>query len=417
MIYLLRLLRRQALWPLLVGSALACSGESPVAPVPMERLPRELSLAENSVIEASNAFAFSLFRELQRAEPERNLFVSPLSASMALGMTLNGAGGETFEEMRQTLRLAGLTLPEINASYRSLIDLLHGLDPGVAFQIANSVWYRQEFTVEQPFLDVVEASFDAEVQGLDFEDPSSRDIINRWVARSTADRIKEIVNEFEADQVMFLINAIYFKGSWTQRFDRGRTRDDLFRLIDGTRKPVKLMEQQGEFGYQVDDLFRAVDLPYGRGAFSMTLVLPNEGIDLETFVSGLDEASWARLVEGLSNEDVVVSLPRFRLEWEKTLNETLQALGMEAAFMGGIADFTGISRSEGGRLYIDKVKQKTFVEVNEEGTEAAAATSVGIKPISGPAEFRVDRPFFFAIRERFSGTLLFLGKIVDPPAN
>ena len=418
MIPALRLLQRLLLGSLIASAALACSAESPVAPgqiqtlPPIQTLPRELTSAERDVISSSNAFAFSLLHQLNREEAGKNVFVSPLSASMALGMTLNGAGGSTFEAMRETLRFSGLALPEINESYRSLIELLRGLDPAVVFQIANSIWYRQGYPVEQAFLDAVEDPFDAEIQALDFGAPASLGVINSWVKRSTAGKIPTIVDQIGPDDVMFLINAIYFKGSWTQRFDRAKTRDDLFTLADGSRKTVKLMEQEGEFGYQANELFQAADLPYGGGAFSMTVVLPSPGTDLEAFVAGLDEAAWAELVAGFSKQELMVSLPRFKLEWEKTLNETLKALGMEAAFIPGVADFTRLS--SGGGLWIGEVKQKTFVEVNEEGTEAAAATAVLIPRRARP-ELRVDRPFLFAIRERFSGTVLFLGKIVDPP--
>lgn len=398
---------------LVVPGLLAACSEGPAGPTPLEELPRALTAAEQEVISASNRFAFGLLREVDRADEGGNVFLSPVSASMALGMTMNGAAGETFAEMRSALGFEGLELQEINESYRSLIGLLLDLDPRVDTRIANSIWYRNSFPFDQPFFDLVHDYFSAEATGLDFV-PSDRATINDWVSQSTGGKISEIVDEIRSDHVMFLINAIYFKGSWTDRFDSKSTADDVFRLSDGETTPIKMMNRQGSYGYTSTGAFEAVDLPYGNGAFSMTVLLPTEGTELDELVTTMDANRWQEMTAALRPRDLHLSLPRFRIEYKEELNDALKALGMNSGFTPGAADFSRMSSTAGRQLVISRVVQKSFVEVNEEGTEATAATSVEIVETSMPPGVRIDRPFLFAIRERFSGTILFMGKIVDP---
>ncbi|HEX6925766.1 MAG TPA: serpin family protein [Longimicrobiaceae bacterium] len=213
---------------------------------------------------------------------------------------------------------------------------------------------------------------------------------------------------------MFLINALYFKGSWTQRFDASRTRLEPFHGEDGSVVQVPTMQGMVEIGHRVTDDYRVIDLPYGRGAFSMTILLPHEPGGIDELVASLDVGQWEAAVMNLTEQEVEVHLPRFRIAYEQKLNDALKGLGMELAFVFRAADFSGMSATHGRLLYIDEVLQKSFVDVNEQGTEAAAATSVGVKIGSAPAPIRVDRPFGFAIRERFSGTILFIGKVTDP---
>ena len=384
---------------------------------PLTELPRSLTASERKVIESSNQFAFGLLREVDRADTASNVFVSPLSASMALGMTMNGARGGTLAEMRSALAFGELALPEINDSYRSLIDLLRSLDSGVDIRIANSIWARQGFPFEPSFFDTGKRFFDAEVATLNFSDPAAPRTINAWVDRSTKGKITEIVESIPPNTVMYLINAVYFKGLWTSRFDRSRTQDASFTREDGSRQAVKMMHRSGPSvaHYSARDL-EAVDLPYGRGAFSMTIVLPAPGTRLDALVSTLDAARWKQITDGFADRRLDVHLPRFRLAYEKALNDPLKALGMRQPFVPGGADFTAMSPL-GRDLYISNVKQKTYVDVDEDGTEAAAATSVEVGIVSLPPSFRVDRPFLVAIRERFSGSILFLGAIGAPTPN
>ena len=393
----------------------ACEG-SPTDLEPIEQLPRALTAAELQTISASNRFAFDLFREVVAAQPDSNVFISPLSASMALGMTMNGARGETLDSMRSTLGFDGLSQHDINAAYRGLIDLLRGLDPRVEMLVGNSIWYRDTFPFHQAFFDTTRSYFDAEVAGLDFNSPSAVTTINRWVDRSTRGRIPDIVDQIDPEVVMYLINAIYFKGDWALQFDARDTRDAPFYAADGVR-PVgttKMMHRPGPILHARGANYEAADLPYGGGAFSMTILLPDRDVTTAEVISGMNPQSWADLAQGFSEQPFDLYLPKFRLEYKKLLNSELKALGMKPAFEPFVADFTGMSPL-GRKLYISKVLQKTFVDVNEEGTEAAAATSVEIRFTSSPPSFTVDRPFIFAIREKLTGTLLFIGRIEQPP--
>ncbi len=370
-----------------------------------------LTVAEEGVITASNRFAFNLFREVNRSEAGANVFVSPLSASMALGMTMNGARGSTLDAMRGTLGFSQMPLRDINMSYKSLIALLLGLDHNVDMRIANSVWYRNDYPFEQAFFDTTRSYFNAEVAGLNFSDPNAPKTINAWVDRSTNGKIKDIVDRISPREVMYLINAIYFKGTWTRQFDPARTRDDWFTAADGSRMPVRMMSQEGKHRYFQAGELEAIELPYGNGAFVMNVVLPAPGKDIDALIASLDTKQWQEWTNRFTEQQMLLQMPRFRIEYGKSFNQALQALGMGIAFGPG-QDFTGMSRQN---PWIDEVFQKTYVDVNEEGTEAAAVTKV-VMAESAPPTMRVDRPFIFAIRERFSGTLLFIGKIAAPPA-
>jgi serine protease inhibitor len=399
--------------------AAACSGatEPDSAPsAPLTTLPRALTAGEQRVMGAANDFSFALFRRLGSAQQDDNVFTSPLSASMALGMAMNGAAGTTHDEMRATLGFAATTtVAEIGESYESLIALLRGLDPSVDFRIANSIWYRTGFPVHQSFLDAGRDWFDARVSAIDFGSPDAVPTINDWVSQATAGKIPTILETIREDQIMFLINAIYFKGSWRTKFDPAQTIDAPFHAIGGDQ-PAKLMHREGTMRYLETADFRAVDLPYGSNAYSMTVVLPNEGRSVQTVAASLQSSSWTEWMTRFRDAEVDLHLPRLKLAWERGLIPDLESLGMRAAFVPGGADFTRLSPA-GRDLYISVVKQKTYVDVNEEGTEAAAVTNVGISLVSMPVRvpFRVDRPFILVLRERLSGTILFMGKIVRMP--
>ena len=382
-------------------------------------LPRALSSGEQAVIGASNAFGFNLLRELDRTSADSNIFMSPLSASMALGMTMNGASGQTFDEMRSTLGFGAQPSAEINASYRSLIDLLRALDQTVDVRIANAIWYRTGFPFEAIFLDESTQFFDAKVAPLDFAAAAAVPTINDWVKASTNGKIDNIVDgPIPADVVMYLINAIYFNGAWTTRFDKSLTKPGQFTTVDGAAAPVAMMHRTDTVRVGETADMQVVELPYGGGAFAMTILLPKPGGSIAATVASLSSDAWQSTAAAAIPQKVDLYMPKFSLRWDALLNDPLQSLGMRLAFQGDVADFTRMSRAAGNELYISKVKQKAFVDVHEEGTEAAAATSVEISVTCtcGPPVIRIDRPFVFAIRERLSGTILFLGKIVRPPA-
>jgi len=376
-------------------------------------------MSEKALVKSDNKFGFKVFKEIVKGERDKNVFISPLSISMALGMTYNGANGSTQEAMQKTLELSGLTLQEINESYESLIESLTNLDPKVKFQIANSIWYREAFPVEDEFIDINKTYFDAQVSGLDFSAPSAPNIINGWVNDKTNGKISKIVDDvINPLTVMFLINAIYFKGTWGFEFDESQTQDDIFTLSDGSKKPCKMMRQEREFQYFETDDFQAIDLPYGNGNFRMTILLPSKEKDVDSLVTLLNQENWNQWVNSFSKQKLTLQLPKFTLKYEIKLNDVLKALGMEIAFSSSQADFTKMYKEEevGLNLYISNVKHKTYVKVNEEGTEAAAVTSVEMTLEAAPLNpsMRVDRPFIFAIRENHSGTILFVGRIAEP---
>jgi len=393
--------------------------KSPVGPA-QNLPPRALTTAEKEIISSGNSFGFKLFQTVAASDRDSNVFISPLSVSMALGMTLNGANGTTYDSIRNTLGFNGLTQKEINENFKSLMSLLEGLDSKVIFQIANSVWCRQNFQVEQDFITTNKSYFDAEVMALDFSLPTASQTINLWVDQKTNGKIQKIVpDRIDPLTMMYLINAIYFKGTWTYQFDSTNTRDTLFTLPDGKQTTCKMMHTDGYFDYAENDQYQAVDLPYGIGSFSMTIVLPKAGVDLNSFVNGFTENLWQTLTREMQKEKGELYFPKFKLEYEKSLNEVLQLMGMGIAFDPETADFARINKDQSLHLHISSVTHKTFVNVDEVGTEAAAATSVGIGtgavlPTKPPFFMHVDHPFMLIIWDHYTEDLLFVGKILQP---
>lgn len=402
---------------LALGGCGAISGpdDSDGPPPEITQLPRPLTAAETEALGASNRFGLDLLEVILTDAPGETHFLSPLSASMALGMALNGADGETFDSMRGTLRFDGLEEDEINQAYLGLLDLLDGLDPRVSFQIANAIWYRDGLTPRPGFVSRVAEHFRAAVEGVDFTDPSAADAINAWVEDATEGRIEDMVTPPIAGNVVaMLLNAIHFKGDWREQFDVAQTREAPFHGPDGPAGTVQLMTQQGAFRYSGTPSYVAAELPYGGGAFVMDVIVPVGDATVAGVLGQLADGGWDELIAALdagSPNRARVLLPRFELEWERTLNGDLTQMGMGIAFGGG-ADFTRMF--EDSSPWIDEVRQKSFVRVDEEGTEAAAATSV-VMLESAPPEIRADRPFLFAIRERLSGTILFLGAVMEAP--
>ncbi len=392
-----------------------CS-DNPTSPSP----PFALSTAQKMLIESDNRFGIKLFQKIVEQEGDKNIFISPLSVAMSLGMAYNGADGGTREAMGQTLELSGLSIEQVNESYRYLIETLTQLDPTVRFDIANSIWYDQTFPEPQAdFLAACHEYFSALVTGLDFGASDAAPTINAWVEEQTNGKIEEIVNDpIDPYTCMFLLNAIYFKGAWTYQFDEQFTCDDYFILPDGSEKICRMMTQRGLYWHYTADDFWALDLPYGDTSFRMTIILPEESADIDSLIASIDPEAWDQsLVDNwltsLHRDSLDIFIPKFTLEYDIKLKDVLTTLGMGVAFTP-TADFTNIYA--GGGVWIDEVKHKTFVEVNEEGTEAAAVTSTIMTSGIGDDVFHVNRPFAFVIRENYSGTILFIGKIVDPAA-
>jgi len=398
----------------------ACNSE-PLAPE-ITHLPRALTAAEQQIVASDNTFAFSLFREIAaESSPDSNIFISPLSVAMALGMQYNGAGGVTAAEMQQTLALQGMSLDDVDRSYQSLIALLRGLDKRVAFSLANSIWYNPSLTPLPTFLSATRSYFDATVQSLDFQSAGAAPTINGWVNQQTNGKIPAIVPDpISTDAVMFLINAIYFKGDWTEEFDPARTRPSPFTLRSGVKISVMTMSHgyAVPIGYASDGATVIVDLPYGGGAFSMTIILPALG-GMDSLVSSLTNSRWNGWLAGIDSNAAEVYLPKFTVTYAAdTLNGVLSFLGMPSAFCGGPSDFTRLADVPIGQLCLSDVRHKAFVQVDEQGTEAAAVTSIedDFDSLGGTRTIMIASPFLFVIRERFSGTILFIGRMMNPAA-
>ena len=413
--------RRLLLAALVLAACSTQSSEPTPAPGPPARitsLPRALSATEQGIVASTPVFGLRLLQAVNPSFADGNVFLSPLSASVALGMTMTGAAGSTFTEMRETLALPDRPIAALDSGYQALITLLRALDPRVELRLANSLWYRTSFgpAISPAWTQELRTFFGARVGALDFGAPSAVSTINTWVDSSTAGRIKTIVDEIPASMVLYLINAIHFKGSWRDGFDARRTTPQPFTTHRGTTVQVPMMLRSGNFRVAAASGRTVLELPYGGDAWALTVLLPAQGEPIDSLVARLTPAVWQSAVAGLADApaDAQIILPKFSLTWEDQLNNELQTMGMRAPFRAGGADFTRLAPTVGRELFISEVKQKTFVDVNEEGTEAAAVTSVGISRTSLPPSYRVDRPFILAIRERLSGTLLFLGKVVRP---
>jgi serine protease inhibitor len=376
---------------------------------------KQASTMNEKLVAANTKFGFKMFSELFQQNSSQNIFVSPTSVAIALSMTYNGANGSTQQAMAQTLELQGMSLDEINQAQLALNQILTNPDPKVQLTIANSLWARQGINFKPDFLQRNKDFYQAQITNLNFNNPNATATINNWVNQNTKGKIPTIIDRISPDALLYLINAIYFKGSWTDEFPKNATQDRPFTLLNGTRKQHPLMSQFGRFRYYENDSVQGISLPYGSGRMSMYVFLPKPDVTLQSFYSNLTLENWEQWIKQFRSRQGSIVLPRFKLEYDITLNQTLQALGMGIAFQDR-ANFTGMTSTP---VNINEVKHKTFVEVNEEGTEAAAVTSVGIRatsamPVDEPFNMVVDRPFFVAIRDNQTGTLLFMGSIVEP---
>jgi serine protease inhibitor len=377
--------------------------------------PIQLTSEQQQIVSSTNKFGFNIFRKVnESSETGQNVFVSPLSISLALSMLFNGAEGTTRSEIQTVLGYDSLTTDQINQANKDLIKSLLEVDPKVIMEIANSIWYRTGFSVEPDFLTVNQRFLNAEVKESDFG-PATKSLINSWVSDKTHGKIKTIIDGDIPDaMVMYLINAIYFKGVWKYQFDSKNNVMLDFNLPSNSTVSSEFMYQKGTFQYTQNDLFTAVNLPYGSENFSMFIMLPKTGKTCSDIISAMNDENWNNWNKALvSNADLKIYLPKFKFSFKSTLNDNLKDLGLKKIFDDN-AELTKISKQE--RLFVSEILHKTFVEVNEEGTEAAAVTSIGIYTTSVPVsnEFKADKPFIFVIKEKDTNTLLFMGTLNKP---
>ncbi len=374
--------------------------------------PIKLKAGMEKRIQQDNEFALDLFKQIIATSDEKNVFISPLSVSIALGMAWNGADGDTKSEMASTLKMAELTQEQINEYYQILLTALPKVDNSTKLNIANSIWYRTGFPVKPAFLDMNRTYFNSEVRPLDFSKTGAVDTINNWCAEKTNQLIKKPLDKISADAMLYLINAIYFKGIWSKQFNKKDTREANFTTEDKQIVKVNMMNQTDTFAYHQDEIAQYLDMPYGNKSFSMTAILPNDGKTTDDVLAVLDRQKWNSVVESLSGgtKKVIVSFPRFKHQAKYELKTPLMNMGMIKAFDALQADFSPISDID---LVISRILHSTYCEVDEVGTEAAAVTIIEFEMTSMPdvPVFNANKPFIFVIRENSTGVILFMGKM------
>lgn len=370
-------------------------------------------------VSINTEFAVKLFKELCQ-DKDQNIFISPLSISTALTMTYTGAETSTESAMEKTLGYTGMSTEQVQDYYESLLSSLENVDQDVTLNIANSVWIKDSFEskVKMEFIDTLQESFNSEL----FVHPFNQATItrmNEWVSKKTENMIKKIIDQIDPDNIMFLVNAIYFKADWVNQFKESDTQKRDFFLQDGSPVSVDMMHQKEDFKYVDGDNFTAARFPYGRDQVAMYIFLPDLETSLDAFLSGLTQEKLDESIDQMHTEsDLNVRIPKFKLEYGiKRLNDVLIELSMGVAFDRNNADFTDIADVRPENLFIAFVDHAAVIEVDEKGTEAAATTNVGISLTSAPPpskNFFVNRPFFFIIRDDRTNTLLFMGKITNP---
>jgi serine protease inhibitor len=362
---------------------------------------------------ATRGFGFRLFTTLS-AGTNANVFISPTSVELALAMAYDGARGSTQTAMARTLRLKGMKPDVLRQQAAALISTLASADPKARLEIANSLWARAGFPLKQQFVQEVARAFAAKASTLNFASPDAPAAINGWVNCATHGTIPSIIDRIPADVVLYLINAVYFDGQWTNPFDPANTHPHIFTTGSGQQEQVPLMNQEGTFPYYAGSDIQVISLPYGSGRFAMVVVLPKNGVSLAALRKEMSPGNWSSWIAQLRPEYGHVALPRFSIANSFTLNSALRSLGMGIAFDRDRANFTGICQQQ---CFLSDVRHKTFLKVYEKGTIAAGVTSVGVGTTAiRQTQFQmiVDHPFALGIRDTKSGTLLFLGGINNP---
>ena len=382
---------------------------------------RTAPVDEQLLSAADNTFAFRLLQQIAKDQPGADIFISPYSAATILQMVGNGAAGQTEIEMRQVLGTTGLSSTAIGAANQVITTRLRHFDANVMLTTANAVWYQRSFSVRPEFISDSKRFFDATIAPLNFADPHSVEVINDWAGDQTHGKITRLADGMidPVNTRLFLANAVYFKGKWADPFEPKQTKDRTFHLVDGSAKNVPMMTKTKTFTYRRGTGYQAVRLPYENENLAMYVFLPDTNSSPEKLLGLMNGDTWKRITKpGFSEKEGTLVLPRFKLEYEVELNQPLEELGMKSAFDPLHADFSGI----GPQLFISAARQKTFVEVKEEGTEAAAVTGLAVSanakltPLD-PFRMIVDRPFLFLIDDKRTGVILFMGVVFDPHAD
>jgi len=369
-------------------------------------------------IKVSEKFATTFFK-LAAKKPDSNVVVSPYSVSTALSMAYNGAGSKTKTEMQDVLGYSGLSDEAVNQQNSSLYKSLMHVNPTSELTIANAMFANKNFEFLKAFMDSNQKYYGAKLETLDFADLSTVNRINNWVKENTKSKIPSILDKVAPDAILYLVNAVYFKGVWLDEFKKEETQQTEFKLNNGTKKTVEMMNRSAKMSYFAGNNFQAVMLPYKDNRLQMCIFLPDKKSNITAFINSLTPESWSEWNQQFRKEEGHLGLPRFKVEYKTELSEVLKAAGMPCAFEDSCADFKKMIEQN---AMISRVLHKTYLEVNEKGTEAAAATAIEMSVTSAPMnpkppfDMICDRPFVVAIRDEKTNAILFVGAIVDPPA-
>lgn len=369
------------------------------------------------IIAADNQFGLEVFQKINHSPAEqKNVMISPISISLALAMVYNGANGNTKTQMEEMLHKSGMPASDINQSYKELVEALASHDPKVELAISNAVFYRNSVPVKSDFITTNQNYYQAEVKGLDFTKPAeTRDQINGWVNTNTKGKIDQIITTVNPEDMMYILNAIYFNGKWKYSFDSKQTSTQNFTKEDNSSVQIPMMTIENPFNYFSTSDIEMLEMPYGSGKFSMLVLLPKAGKKADDVISSLSVDHLNEWTSNLTEQKKTVFLPKFEFRYEKSLISNLQSLGMTDAFNSAKADLSGIS--DALKLIISEVMHKSYIKVDEAGTEAAAVTGITVGTTSAgpePNTFRADHPFVFIIREKDTHAILFIGKVTDP---
>jgi len=387
---------------------------------PVEANLRSMAYYETELAEASAKFAIDLFHQLNKAD-EPNQFYSPYSIHQALSMTMNGNEGVVLEEFQKLLRYEGLTLEEANKGAKELTEFLLQVDAKVKLSIANGIWYKQEYDVKVPFKEIAQQYYGAEIAPLDMQDPHSVHVINNWIEQRTNNLIKEMLDKIPGNAVMYLVNAIYYKADWKYQFVASKTKKQPFYPSPGRTVQVDMMdlEKAATFKSYVDSDITYLEIPYSTGQYTMGVLFNRDG-EIEKAATKLTTQNLDHWKASSRESNLILKMPKFKLRQKiENMSGDLQAMGLVRPFYFHPENFTALFSNPTDELKISRVIHDAFIEVDEKGSEAAAATVVEIVervsyPPSGPQELKLDKPFIFFIQEAHSGAILFMGKLGDP---
>ena len=411
---IMRELRR--FWRVLPMVGVACmmagcdDSENNVSPEENERKSVSLTRSEQELVTANNDFAFNLFRV---ADAQNSTILSPISITYALGMLNNGAAGETQAQINKVLGFGETGAEGINAFCKKMLTEAPNLDKSTKVLISNTIYMNKGYELKPLFVSKANDCYHAEPETRNFADGKTLDVINQWASDHTEKMIEKVLDKdsFDPSAISYLLNAIYFKGVWSQKFDKENTRDEAFKMETGEEKQLPIMHQEQEFYYAEDDDCQVLRLPYGNKAYSMTILLPKEGKTVRDLVKTLNKDTWERY-QRIGSAIVDVKLPRFESNTDLTLDKIMATLGMPNAFNPNLAEFPEFCNVP---TYIDMMKQVARIKVNEEGTEAAAVTVIFVKLANAAprrVSFHATRPFLYIISEQSTGAIFFIGQFM-----